>query len=186
MKISGIGFIYMITSPTGRIYVGSTEDIDYRWYRYKRLDCKGQVKLYNSFKKYGVDNHIFEIIWAGDVNDMLKYECMIGLGFNVLDQRKGLNCKLPKINDIWSCVSEETRLKMSNSAKIKIFSISHRINIGNKSKKAIVQYDLNMNFIKEWECVKYASKELNIDHSCIIKCCKGKYKTIGGFKWKYK
>lgn len=30
-----------------------------------------------------------------------------------------------------------------------------------------------------------AEKLLGIDHSSIIKCCKGKTKTAGGYKWKY-
>ena len=53
----------MITSPSNRRYVGSAIDIDLRWDRYKRLDCKNQTKLYRSFNKYGVDKHNFEIIW---------------------------------------------------------------------------------------------------------------------------
>ena len=60
MKISEIGFIYMITSPTGRIYVGSTIDIDYRFSQYKRLQCKNQIKLYNSLIKHGFEKHNFE------------------------------------------------------------------------------------------------------------------------------
>ena len=57
-----IGYVYMITSPTGRIYVGSTIDIEQRWKTYKKLDCKKQIKVYNSFKKHGVKNHIFNMI----------------------------------------------------------------------------------------------------------------------------
>ena len=106
MKISGIGWIYMITSPSNRRYVGSAIDIDLRWDRYKRLDCKNQTKLYRSFNKYGVDKHNFEIIWAGDINDMLKYESMIGIYYNCLNT--GLNCNLPKLSQygvgtIWQC-----------------------------------------------------------------------------------
>lgn len=117
MKISGIGFIYMITSPSNRIYVGSTNDIDDRWRHYDQLTCKNQIKLYNSFMKYGVKNHIFEIIWAGDINDMLKYETLIGWGFNVLEKDVGLNLKLPKLGEIYSVMSEETKNKIRESNK---------------------------------------------------------------------
>lgn len=54
-------------------------------------------------------------------------------------------------------------------------------------KTPILQYDLNMNFIKEWEsitkaCVFYNNNNLGN----ITKCCKGERKTAGGFIWKYK
>ena len=54
--------IYKITSPLGYIYIGQSINIDYRFNVYKKLKCKSQLRIYNSFVKYGVDNHIFEII----------------------------------------------------------------------------------------------------------------------------
>ena len=30
-----------------------------------------------------------------------------------------------------------------------------------------------------------AARQLGIDNSGIIKCCKGKYKTCGGYHWHY-
>lgn len=103
----------MITSPNNRIYIGSTIDIDQRFKSYKGLKCKSQQKLYNSFIKYGCDSHIFEVIWAGNIVDMLKYESMIGINFNALDDEFGLNLKLPKSSDIYKCISAETSAKMS-------------------------------------------------------------------------
>jgi hypothetical protein len=52
--------------------------------------------------------------------------------------------------------------------------------------KSVLQYDLNMNLIKEWNDITQASKELNIYNSNISMCCKGKLKTTGGYIWKYK
>ena len=51
----------MITSPLNKIYIGQSINIENRWKQYKRLGCKKQIKLYNSFIKYGVENHTFEI-----------------------------------------------------------------------------------------------------------------------------
>ena len=50
----------------------------------------------------------------------------------------------------------------------------------------IMQYDLNDNFIKEWDCMNEASKKLNIHQSSISLCCVGKRNKAGGFKWEYK
>ena len=54
--------IYKITSPSGKVYIGQSIDIERRFRHYKRMVCKDQVKVYNSFLKYGVDAHIFEIL----------------------------------------------------------------------------------------------------------------------------
>ena len=56
--------IYKITSPTNRIYVGQSLDIEGRFNAYKNLYSKilKQPRIYNSIKKYGAENHKFEII----------------------------------------------------------------------------------------------------------------------------
>lgn len=54
--------IYKITSPSGKIYIGQSINIIKRFKNYKCLSCKDQPIIFNSFKKYGVENHIFEII----------------------------------------------------------------------------------------------------------------------------
>jgi len=54
--------IYKITSPSGKIYIGQSWSWIKRKSVYKRLSCKKQIKIYNSLKKYGHDNHIIEII----------------------------------------------------------------------------------------------------------------------------
>lgn len=50
--------------------------------------------------------------------------------------------------------------------------------------KKILQYDLNMNLIKEWNSITEAKLELNLTN--ISKCLRGVCKTSGGFIWKYK
>ena len=52
--------------------------------------------------------------------------------------------------------------------------------------KPILQYDLNGIFIKEWETIMIASKELNIFGSNITECCRGRRKTAGRYIWRYK
>ncbi len=54
--------IYLITTPNNKKYVGQSWNIEKRFKRYLRLDCKSQIKLYNSFIKYGASNHIFTIL----------------------------------------------------------------------------------------------------------------------------
>lgn len=61
-----------------------------------------------------------------------------------------------------------------------------RINriIQNESKQ-VNQYDLQGNFIKTWNSISDIYRELGINSSNIIMCCKGKYSYSHGYIWKY-
>lgn len=53
--------------------------------------------------------------------------------------------------------------------------------------KPILQYNLNGNFIKEWEYVKQPIYEgIGTDYNGISACCLGKQKTANGFIWRFK
>lgn len=54
--------IYKITSPSNKIYIGKARKIFCRLGGYRISQCKSQPRIYNSFLKYGIDNHSFEII----------------------------------------------------------------------------------------------------------------------------
>lgn len=55
--------IYKITNPKNKVYIGQSRNIEKRFKRYKYLTCTTkQKRLFNSFSKYGIDNHKFEII----------------------------------------------------------------------------------------------------------------------------
>ena len=114
----------MITSPSGKIYIGSTKNIKSRWNEYELLHCKNQIKLYRSFLKYGVKNHIFEVVWVGNINEMLEKETIIGNWYDVLNKNIGLNLKLPKLGDFYKCISEEVRENLSFKLKNRIFTDS--------------------------------------------------------------
>lgn len=129
-QINTLGFIYMITSPTGRLYVGSTVNVKNRLKNYKSSPSKKQVKLYNSFKKYGFENHIFEIIMTCPINEMRKYETLIGFGFNVLEP-ENLNLVLPKLNSEYSSMSEETKNKIGLKNKGKVHTDEFKIKLRN-------------------------------------------------------
>ena len=86
--------IYKITSPSNKIYIGQSLNIEKRFYDYKKLfNCKGQHYLYRSFLKYGIENHTFEVIHELplDVEQKIldKYEVLYwqqykDLGFEML------------------------------------------------------------------------------------------------------
>lgn len=110
-------YIYKITSPTGKVYVGSTINrIKDRWADYYTLNCKQQRKVYASLSKHGATNHLFEVLEECCLDNMLSLECFYGEKYDVLG-KNGLNLMLPKSTDTYKCMSEETRLKLSISLK---------------------------------------------------------------------
>lgn len=60
-------------------------------------------------------------------------------------------------------------------------------NVANRFSKKIVLIDEMSKYkpIVVFPSAMEAERLMNIDHSSIIKCCKGKIKQAGGFIWKY-
>lgn len=54
------------------------------------------------------------------------------------------------------------------------------------TRRPILQFDKEMNFIKEWDSATTASKTFGCTSSAIGMCCGGITKTSCGFKWMYK
>lgn len=88
-------FIYKITSPIGKIYIGCTNNFKRRFIRYRCLDCKNQPLVYESFIEYGFEKHIFEVMQECETIDKEERESFWGMTFDVLGEM-GLNCSLPK------------------------------------------------------------------------------------------
>lgn len=58
-----MGVIYKITSPTNKLYVGKTYNLKHRIASHKCASKQGKnLILHNSIRKYGWNNHVFEVI----------------------------------------------------------------------------------------------------------------------------
>ncbi len=123
--------IYKITSPSNKIYIGQSIDIDKRFYKYKLLDCILQIRLYRSFNKYGIENHIFEVLEECDENQLNNKERYYQDLYDVIG-KNGLNCKLTETEDKSGRLSEETKKKISESNKGKKLSKIHINKLKNK------------------------------------------------------
>lgn len=141
--------IYKITSPSGRVYIGQSLDIDKRFLHYKNWNIKKQIKLHNSFLKYGKENHTFEVIEECSI-DLLntrerhwqEFYISVETGLNCLYtqtdvkksyygkdsfERRSLALKgVKKSKPVWNkgktnVYTQETLDKMSNSKKGKTY-----------------------------------------------------------------
>ena len=191
--------IYKITSPSGRIYIGQSVNINKRFIAYKNLKCKSQRKLYNSFKKYGYENHVFEIIEECEKSELNIKERYYQDLYDVIN--KGLNCVLQELNGKSGKLSEETKLKiktallnrteetklkLSIAAKNRIMSSETRLKISNSNKgRKVSDYQIEqirkrqqkVVYDKEndiyYESAKEASLILNIKYGKLCKMLNG-------------
>lgn len=210
--------IYKITSPSGKVYIGQTIDYERRMSTYLRShkSVKGQKKLYNSFIKYGVDKHLFNIIEEIPKEELNKREIFWILKYNSI--RKGLNITIGGNNSYGYKMKESTKKKLSESAKKRgscltgegkkrliealknrVFSESHRLKLSsahsnNKKYKEryesmsipIVQLGKDFNTIAEFKSMTEASIKTGIAEANICRCVNKKRISAGGFYWRKK
>lgn len=126
--------IYKIVSPTNRVYIGQSIHIEKRFLSYIKLHKKNktQVKLYNSFIKYGIKNHIFEIIEECSIELLNERERYYQDFYNVLEN--GLNCNLTKTNELKFIFSKESREKISKSKIGNKYWVGKKHNLDSKIK----------------------------------------------------
>lgn len=107
--------IYKIISPSGKIYIGQSRDINRRFCQYRKLACKKQPVLYNSFVKHGVENHIFVIVEECEENLLNERESYF-IEFHD-SYKNGMNCSLG--GELIPSKLPEVRLKQSETRKRK-------------------------------------------------------------------
>ncbi len=54
------------------------------------------------------------------------------------------------------------------------------------NRKPVIQFKLNGTVVREWTTVGEICRELGMDKSAILRCCKGKQKKSYWFVWKFK
>ena len=108
--------IYKITSPSNKIYIGQSNNIEIRFKQYSYLSCKKQTILYRSFVKHGIENHKFEIVTLCYEEQLNEFERDFQEAYDVVGPN-GLNCRLTTTNDRSGKLSKETKLKIGLAHK---------------------------------------------------------------------
>lgn len=185
-KTSGIYKIINLVNK--KFYIGSTNNL------YKRKNEHfGQLKrgchcnsyLQKSFNKYKEENFKFKIIANCKNENLLRFEQFfidkLEPDYNIckvagtVQGRKASakTLELKRIIMTGKIHKEESKFSMSFSK------------IGKYGN--VMQYDKNMNLIKEWYIpITNIAKELNINRRAISTCLKNKSKSSGGYIWKFK
>ena len=181
--------IYKIISPSNRIYIGQSIRLEERLLEYKKQkNCNGQPKLFNSFIKYGVENHKIEILEECTIEELNIKERYWQDFYNVIT--KGLNCILTNTTDKKAVFCLEVRKKMSISRKGKKQSNEHidkrviskkgyihsketKNKIGLKHNKILL--DLNSGIF--YDSILMASEVFNINISTLRAMLSGRLKN---------
>ena len=196
--------IYKIINPKGKVYVGQSKNIHRRILSHKNLNTSKCVLVYNSIRKYGVDNHKFEVIeeckleelnerelyWTSYYNALHPYGLVLKAGGepNGTGTMSEITKQKMSKSHIGKKDSEETKQKKSQSAKGRVKTAEWRQNISDShpTKKPVEQYNLEGAKINEYISINEASRQTGVRVGDISACCNFKQKTAFGFIWKFK
>lgn len=197
------GFIYEWTNElNGKKYIGSHKgDINDNY-------LGSGVAFNRAIKKYGIDNFTRKILeFVENDREILEKEQYYLDLVNAAKNKNYYNLKSKAgggweyVNYNMSNIEKENRIKhmkaiqpMSSRFKGK----KHTQEAWGKTrtawkewasknlKRPVLQYDLNMNFIKEHESITEAAKAVNGNPSNIKYTIEGTFSKAYGFEWKYK
>lgn len=148
-------YLYKITNPKGKIYIGCTKNIIKRFSDYRRYNCKKQKLLYNSLIKYKHETHKFEIILKSKNNLFEKEQLFIEFfNSNHYLNEKGLNLYLGGLG-------------------------------GSKVIKPIYQYSLDGYFTGKVFTKKEDFEELELNHQCVKNCCIGQKNYYKNYSYRW-
>lgn len=159
--------VYKHVCPNGKIYFGITsQKLEDRWAN--GFGYSANENFFKSIVKYGWDNIQHEIICEGlNKEEACLMEMELIKKYKSYDYKYGYN-QVAGVRGYHR--PEIVKERISNSM----------------IKRAVVQYDLQNNFIAEYESTREAYRQTGIRNDRISRACKGKINTAGGYKWRYK
>lgn len=168
-----MALIYKIACDiTDKVYIGQTRQILKERIRKHLVSVRigSKYAIHNAIRKYGWSNFKVEVLEDNiSLENLNEREIFWTNKFNALAPN-GYVLKTGNGNN--QIITEEVRKKLSGK--------------NNHNAKSILCYDLDGNFIKEYDCIKDASKELNLNSSHIVRVCKKQLNKTGKYKFKYK
>lgn len=138
----------------------------------KSLD-KGYEFIRLSNNKITKNHRVHRLVAEAFIPNPNNYPCV-----NHKDENKLNNC----VNNLEWCTTA-----YNNNYGTRLTKISKSLTNNPKISKKVNQYDKNGNFIKQWESMIEVERQLGIKNEHIGQCCRKvkKYKTAGGYIWKY-
>ena len=183
------GIIYKYTSPSGKSYIGQTVKENKRKAQHKRsafneTDAAYDTPFHKAIRKYGWDSFKYEVLYTIiDSNEELvreelnKREVYYIGKYNTFE--KGYNCNIG---------GSGNKPENPGSNKNRELSKEHKEKLKNSVRKKVWQFDLDGNFIAEFESCADACRTVDPEHdnaSRISYCCDNRKGTVKGFQWRW-
>ena len=126
---------------------------------------------YKKFLKPGVnrDGYLFVVLCKDGQNKLYKIYRLVAEAYIPNPEN------LPQVDHI---DNDKTHNYVNN-----LQWITNRDNVRKSNNKPILQYDLDGNFIREWECAADVGREASRN---ILHCLKGRTKSAYNYFWVYK
>ena len=187
--------VYKHTFPNGKVYIGITCRLKDRWVG--NGHAYNQQFVFNAILKYSWNNIKHEILYSGlTKEEACQKEIELIAKYKSNDRKYGYNISLG--GDIpWNAGkigvfhhSEETRKKMSEShagkpapSKGHKRSEEFKQKLRNYQYRPILQLDEDGNVVGEFDNIKDVYVKTGIG---VSRCLSGKFKTAGGYYWRWK
>ena len=183
-----IGIIYKYTSPSNKCYIGQTLHENRRKAQHKRsaynpTDSAYWLPFHKAIRKYGWDSFKYEVLYTvisenfNKIRNILNEKEIYYIGLYKSFER-GYNCTIG---------GASKKIELSGSNVNRRLTEEHKNKLKKSVSKKIWQFDMEGNFIKEWDSAAEASRFYNKNcDSRIISCCRGRNKSCIGFQWQYK
>lgn len=208
-----MGYIYKITNQiNGKVYIGQTiKNPQARFtehkYHARNPQYHGCKYLHSAIAKYGGDKFSIEIVECcpnksldeREVYWIKKYDSYNN-GYNLTlgGQGASIDNDVDSILECWSegiSISDianrlgKDRETISNELKgagitdAEIHKRCYEVT-GEKNRNPIFQYDLQGNFLNEFESIYEAERVLGINKSCISGVLYGQHQVAGEYQWR--
>lgn len=212
-----IGVYKITNTLDGKFYVGASKDLNARKLKHFRINepnnYRGVNEMHREMLRVGRDKFVFEVLEECSTEKLDEKEeyyieklKAVELGYNVSSKAKPMHDK--KISEAHGNRLREWNLKQWENEEYRKnksleASLRQKERMKNKEyyeekvaimkkytdsiKKRVAQYDMEGNFIAEYEGVRVAERATGVSSQMISKVAKGqKYrKSAGGFVWKY-
>lgn len=183
------GIIYKITNKlNNRIYIGQTaRDFNKRYFYTGETKLERVYNLHKNIKEKNngyYNRHLLESMEKYSLNNFELVEV-----FDIAFSKEELNIKEQCWISIYDSYHNGYNQNLGGDGN---YGVERKKGKDNPNSKSVVQLSKNGEYIKMWECMVDAEKELHITTGgisgvCTGLCDKNGYirKSIGGFIWKF-
>jgi group I intron endonuclease len=162
--------IYKITSPSGKMYIGQSSNINRRMTEHKYRAKSKNLKLYASLRKYGFENHKIEILFLSDSdyekNRMesiyIRHYDSINVGLNHMDAFTHIGGFSGKKHTTENVLKIKNRMKgikpvwAIDKVKIKVYCEHTK-----KTYDSLVECAKDLNISQAYASMQYTGKRNN-------------------------